>query len=92
MAVLGTRVSGFLGQQWAGLGAGIVFRLLRPVAATTPLHCGRNTVLLRVFLVIWIHAAIVAGCDCGARRNRNIAAASTDAFRNLKHFARFCEL
>ena len=54
------------------------------VAAIVP-YCGRNAVLLRAFLVIWIHNAIAARCDSGPCRNRNIAAASVDAVRNLNH-------
>ena len=86
LAVVWTRVSAVMCQQWAGFGAGTVLQLLCPIAAATPLRCGRNAVLLRVFLVIWIHRAIAAGCGSGPCRNRNIEAASVDAVRNLNHY------
>ena len=85
VAVLWTKVSGVVARQWGSLDVGNVFWLLRLVAAASPLRCGRITVLLRAFFVIWIHNAIAARCGCGPDRKRNIAAASVDAVRNLNH-------
>ena len=87
MAAVGVAICGYFGDEGEGFFGSTMgwFRCGNCVSVVAS-SCGRNTVLLRVFLVIWIHAAIAAGCGCGPRRNRNIAAASTDAVHSLNHW------